>query len=129
NRSLAVIRDAIDAVARHTGRAIDYANWDPLNDKATKELIRCGDTIGCFYIESPATRLLLRKLWSGMPGERRTKADVFDYLVIVSSLVRPAAITFVHDFVRRAHGEWHPPLHPRLEDILKDTYGIMVYQE
>ncbi|HEY6084518.1 MAG TPA: DNA polymerase III subunit alpha [Nitrospira sp.] len=129
NRSLAVIRNAIDAITRHTGRQINYETWNPLDDAATKESIRCGDTIGCFYIESPATRLLLRKLWSGMPGERRTKADVFDYLVIVSSLVRPAAITFVHDFVRRAHGEWHPPLHPRLEDILKDTYGIMVYQE
>ncbi|HKT35800.1 MAG TPA: DNA polymerase III subunit alpha, partial [Nitrospira sp.] len=129
NRSLAVIRDAIAAVARHTGRVIDYANWDPLDDKATQDLIRRGDTIGCFYIESPATRLLLRKLWSGMPSDRLASADVFEYLVMVSSLVRPAAITFVNDFIRRAHGESHRPLHPLMESILQETHGIMVYQE
>lgn len=129
NRSLAVIRDAIAAVARHTGRGIDYASWDPLDDKATQDLIRRGDTIGCFYIESPATRLLLRKLWNGMPSERLASADVFEYLVMVSSLVRPAAITFVNDFIRRAHGHPHTPLHPLMESILEETHGIMVYQE
>lgn len=67
NRSLAVIRDALAAIAKHTGRTIDYETWDPLNDVATQDAIRRGDTIGCFYIESPATRLLLRKLWTGMP--------------------------------------------------------------
>jgi error-prone DNA polymerase len=129
NRSLAVIRDAIAAVARHTGRVIDYAAWDPLQDKATQELIRRGDTIGCFYIESPATRLLLRKLWTRMPSDRLASADLFEYLVVVSSLVRPAAITFVNDFIRRAHGHPHAPLHPLLESILAETHGIMVYQE
>jgi len=129
NRSLAVIRDALAAVARHTGHVIDYASWDPLDDSATKDLIRRGDTIGCFYIESPATRLLLRKLWSGMPSDLLASADVFDYLVMVSSLVRPAAITFVNDFIRRAHGGSHPPLHPLMEAILEETHGIMVYQE
>jgi error-prone DNA polymerase len=129
NRSLAVIRDALDAVARHTGRVIDYATWDPLDDKNTQDLIKRGDTIGCFYIESPATRLLLRKLWNGMPPDRLAAADVFEYLVMVSSLVRPAAITFVNDFIRRAHGHSHAPLHPLLESILEETHGIMVYQE
>jgi error-prone DNA polymerase len=129
NRSLAVIRDAIAAVARHTGRLIDYASWDPLNDKATQDVIRRGDTIGCFYIESPATRLLLRKLWNGMPSARLLSADVFEYLVMVSSLVRPAAITFVNDFIRRAHGHSYTPLHPLMEAILEETHGIMVYQE
>ena len=129
NRSLAVIRDALAAVVRHTGRIIDYASWNPLDDKATQDLIRRGDTIGCFYIESPATRLLLRKLWSGMPTERLASADVFEYLVMVSSLVRPAAITFVNDFIRRAHGHPHTPLHPLMESILEETHGIMVYQE
>ncbi|MBA2487468.1 MAG: DNA polymerase III subunit alpha [Nitrospira sp.] len=129
NRSLAVIRDALAAVARHTGREIDYASWDPLQDGATQDLIRRGDTIGCFYIESPATRLLLKKLWSGMPPDRLAVADVFEYLVMVSSLVRPAAITFVHDFVRRAHGRPYEPMHPLMEAILEETHGIMVYQE
>jgi len=129
NRSLAVIRDALAAIAHHTGREIDYVSWDPLNDRATQDVIRRGDTIGCFYVESPATRLLLRKLWIGMPADRRAIADVFDYLVIVSSLVRPAAITFVQDFVRRAHGKSYEPLHPLMQSILAETFGIMVYQE
>ncbi|MBS0171157.1 MAG: DNA polymerase III subunit alpha, partial [Nitrospira sp.] len=129
NRSLAVIRDALEAIGRHTGRRIEYAGWDPLQDETTKALIRRGDTIGCFYIESPATRLLLKKLWNGMPPDRLAVADVFDYLVMVSSLVRPAAITFVHDFVRRAHGHPYEPLHPLMDNILQDTHGIMTYQE
>ncbi len=129
NRSLAVIRDALEAIARHTGRMIDYAGWDPLQDEATMELIRRGDTIGCFYVESPATRLLLRKLWLRMPPRRRAVADVFEYLVIVSSLVRPAALTCMHDFVQRAHGQPYEPLHPSMGPILEETHGIMVYQE
>jgi error-prone DNA polymerase len=129
NRSLAVIRDALAAIARNTGRTIDYTAWDPLADPATQDLIRQGDTIGCFYIESPATRLLLKKLWGGMPAEQRTRLDVFDYLVMVSSLVRPAANHFVDEFIRRAQGHSYTPWHPRLESILEETHGIMVYQE
>ena len=129
NRSLAVIRDALIAIARHTDRTIDYANWDPLNDPATQDVIRRGDTIGCFYIESPATRLLLKKLWVSMPPDQRAVTGVFENLVIVSSLVRPAAISFVQEFVRRAHGKPYQSLHRLIEPILKDTYDIMVYQE
>lgn len=129
NRSLAVIRDAVAAVARNTGRVIDYATWDPISDPATNGLIRRGETMGCFYVESPATRLLLKKLWAGMPPERRAVADVFEYLVVVSSLIRPAANTFTEDFIRRAHGESYTSPHPALDDILAETHGIMVYQE
>ncbi len=129
NRSLAVIRDALAAIANHTGRQIDYATWDPLPDAATQEAIRRGDTIGCFYIESPATRLLLRKLWTGMPPHRLAVADVFEYLVMVSSLVRPATHLFVEDFIRRAHAGIRPSLHPKLDGVLDETHGIMTYQE
>lgn len=129
NRSLSVIRDALAAIARNTGRRIEYASWDPLPDPETRDLIRRGETIGCFYIESPATRLLLTKLWRGMPPARRAAADVFEYLVIVSSLVRPAANRFIREFVRRAHGGAYRPLHPLVEEVLAETHGIMVYQE
>ncbi|GKS57190.1 DNA-directed DNA polymerase [Nitrospira sp.] len=129
NRSLAVIRDALRAVADNTGRTIEYAAWNPLTDSATQELIRQGNTMGCFYIESPATRSLLRKLWGGMPPDRKARLDVFEYLVMVSSLVRPAAIRFVDEFVRRAQGAPYRPWHPRLATILDETHGIMVYQE
>lgn len=129
NRSLAVIRDALAAIAANNGRIIDYAAWDPISDPATQELIRRGDTMGCFYVESPATRLLLKKLWTTMPPAQRARADVFDYLVAVSSIIRPAANVFADDFVRRAHGEPYRSLHPLLETVLADTHGIMVYQE
>ena len=129
NRSLAVIRDALAAIARNTGRVIDYATWDPLSDPATNELIRRGDTMGCFYVESPATRLLLKKLWGGMPPARRADVDVFEYLVVVSSIIRPAANVFADEFVRRAHGHRYRSLHPLLDDVLQETHGIMVYQE
>jgi error-prone DNA polymerase len=129
NRSLAVIRDALAAIKQNTGRAIDYATWDPISDLATNELIRRGDTMGCFYVESPATRLLLRKLWAGMPRARLAQADVFEYLVIVSSIIRPAANVFADEFVRRAHGQRYRSLHPILDEVLAETHGIMVYQE
>ena len=129
NRSLAVIRDALIAIERNTGRTIDYATWDPITDRATQACIQRGDTIGCFYIESPATRLLLKKLWGGMPAHRLPHVDVFEYLVIVSSLVRPAANPFIEEFIRRAQGAPDPPCHPLLKSILQDTHGIMVYQE
>ena len=129
NRSLAVIRDALAAVQRNTGRAIDYETWDPLSDVATTELIRRGDTMGCFYVESPATRMLLKKLWGGMPPARRAQADVFEYLVVVSSIIRPAANVFADEFIRRAHGRRYPSLHPLLDEVLAETHGIMVYQE
>ena len=129
NRSLAVIRDALAAIKQNTGRVIDYATWDPISDHATNELIRRGDTIGCFYVESPATRLLLRKLWAGMPLAKRVEADVFEYLVIVSSIIRPAANVFADEFVRRAHGQRYRSLHPLLDEVLAETLGIMVYQE
>jgi DNA-directed DNA polymerase III PolC len=129
NRSLAVIRDALAAIKRNTGRVIDYATWDPISDPDTNELIRRGNTMGCFYVESPATRLLLRKLWAGMPPARRAQADVFEYLVIVSSIIRPAANVFADEFVRRAHGQRYRSLHPLLDEVLAETLGIMVYQE
>jgi len=129
NRSLAVIRDALTAIAEHTGRRIDYAGWNSLEDAATQEAIRCGDTIGCFYIESPATRLLLRKLWTGMPLHRRKQLDVFEYLVMVSSLVRPATNAFVEEFIRRTQEGSCASWHPKLNGVLDETHGIMTYQE
>ncbi|WP_447969291.1 DNA polymerase III subunit alpha [Nitrospira sp. M1] len=129
NRSLAVIRDTLDAVAVHTGQRLNHTSWDPIHDLQTQELIRQTNTIGCFYIESPATRLLLRKLWKTMSKTRQSTRDIFEYVVMVSSLVRPAGNPYNRDFVLRAHGETHQPVHPLFEKVLADTHGIMVYQE
>ncbi len=75
--------------------------------------------MGCFYIESPAMRLLQQKAGSGD----------FEQLVIQSSIIRPAANEFVREYVRRLHGGSWEPLHPALEEVLDETFGLMVYQE
>ena len=118
NRSLAVIRDAVAAL-RAQGRAPDELAWHPEDDPATRQLVAAGRTVGCFYIESPAMRLLQQKAGSGD----------FEQLVIQSSLIRPAANEFVREYVRRLHGgDWHP-LCLELADVLSETMGLMVYQE
>jgi error-prone DNA polymerase len=119
NRSLAVIRDALAAVREHYGMAIDYAAFNPLEDLRTREIVRTGDSIGCFYIESPATRQLLQK----------TNSGDFENLVVVSSIIRPAANREAREYVRRLHGGEWDPVHPIVESVLQETFGIMVYQE
>ncbi|MBM3789031.1 MAG: DNA polymerase III subunit alpha [Acidobacteria bacterium] len=119
NRSLAVIRDALAAVRENSGVTIDYARWDPTVDPGTQDLIRRGDTVGVFYVESPAMRQLQRKCRTGD----------FDHLVIHSSIIRPAANTYIREYVHRLRGGAYRPLHPILDEVLAETYGIMVYQE
>jgi len=119
NRSLAVIRDILADVKEHYGVDIPYWKLNPLDDLRTRELIRSGQTMGCFYVESPATRQLLTKMHTGD----------YENLVIASSIIRPAANKWIREFVRRLHGGDYDPLHPLLEETLEETYGIMVYQE
>ncbi len=119
NRSLAVIRDALAAAGRNTGVAIDERTWNPIDDPATQRLMKEGQTIGVFYVESPSMRQLQRKAGVGD----------FDHLVIHSSMIRPAANRFIREYVRRLHGGSYEPLHPALTHTLDETYGIMCYQE
>jgi DNA polymerase-3 subunit alpha/error-prone DNA polymerase len=118
NRSLAVIRDAMCNVKSEYG-TFDELSWDPQSDEKTIELLARGKTMGVFYVESPAMRLLQRK--SG-------KGD-FEHLVIHSSIIRPAANKYIREYVRRLKGEPFIPVHPALLDTLSETFGIMVYQE
>ena len=118
NRSLGVIRDAL-AGLRQNGIVFDESRWDPEHDPATQKAVAAGQTMGCFYIESPATRLL----------QQKARVGDFEHLVIHSSIIRPAANAFIREYVRRLHGGAWKPIHPLLEDVLADTYGIMVYQE
>jgi error-prone DNA polymerase len=129
NRSLAVIRDAIAAVKVHTGVGIDYARLKPLEDADTHRLIREGRTMGCFYIESPATRQLLSRMWGADPHPRTLECDLFEHLVMASSIIRPAANNFIMEFTARMRGKPFAPLHPLLDSVLDETYGIAVYQE
>lgn len=119
NRSLAVIRDTLEAVFGNTGKRIDYATFNPLEDPATVEILRDGKTMGVFYVESPAMRQL----------QRKTRRGDFEHLVIHSSIIRPAAGRYINEYIRRLHGAPYEPLHPGLKELLAETYGIPVYQE
>ena len=129
NRSLAVIRDALAAIREHHGIEIDYASWRPLEDPQTQLLFLQGKTMGCFYVESPSIRQVLRKVWGERPMRHALDADMFEVLVQVSSLIRPAANKLVQEYVARLRGKkWLPP-HPLLAEVLDETYGIVIYQE
>jgi error-prone DNA polymerase len=119
NRSLAVIRDAIAAVGAHTGHHIDYTSSDPGEDEPTKALFRTGQTMGVFYTESPASRLLCAK----------SRADAFELLVLNTSIIRPASNRYIKVYLERLHGAPYEPLDPVLRDTLAETFGVMVYQE
>ena len=129
NRSLAVIRDALAAITANTGQRIDYADMKPLHDAKTRRLLQAGQTMGCFYLESPATRQLLRRMWGDPPDPRTRHCDIFEHLVMASSIIRPAAHGFIREFVARMRGNPWQPLHPLLKEVLDETYGIAVYQE
>ena len=118
NRSLAVIRDAV-AQVRSNGNSFDETGWQPEDDPTTQALVARGRTMGCFYIESPATRLLQKKAARGD----------YEHLVIHSSIIRPAANDYIQEYLHHLHGASWAPIHPLLEPILDETYGIMVYQE
>jgi error-prone DNA polymerase len=102
NRSLAVIRDALAAVRRNTGLEIDERLWDPVDDPATQDQRARGETIGVFYVESPAMRQL----------QRRAGVGDFEHLVIHSSMIRPAANRFIREYVRRLKGGAYEPPRP-----------------
>ena len=124
NRSLAVVRDTVKQVNLNYGqktvnsRYIDYHKIQPIEDSKTEKLMKAGRTMGVFYIESPATRQLL------------TKAGVvdFEHVVIYSSIIRPAANRFTTIMLERIHGKPWKLQHPDL-NFLKESYGIMVYEE
>ncbi len=118
NRSLGVIRDCIDTIESAPGNT-DFSRRDPEDDPATQQQVALGNTMGCFYIESPAMRLL----------QKKSKVGDFSHVVIHTSIIRPAANEFINAYLKRLHtGEWDP-IHPLMEEILEETFGIMVFQE
>ena len=125
NRSLAVVRDCVADLAED-GITIDEARWKPADDPITRKLVASGDTLGCFYIESPAMRQLQAKAASGD----------FDRLVVHSSIIRPAANRWIAEYLTRLHHHrttgrhedaWYP--HPALRGLLSESFGILSYQE
>jgi DNA-directed DNA polymerase III PolC len=119
NRSLAVVRDTLELVENHYGTRIRYADLNPLDDQQTIDMLQRGDTIGVFYVESPAMRQL----------QKKTQKGDYEHLVIHSSIIRPAANPYIREYIERLHGKPFMPVVPEMGDVLKETYGIMCYQE
>jgi DNA polymerase-3 subunit alpha len=122
-RGIGHIRDAAVIVRKNRGIDVDVHQVDKFKkDKVVKAQLKRGETIGCFYIESPAIRGLLKKL----------KCDNYLSLVAASSIIRPgvAKSGMMRQYIQRFH---HPDgfeyLHPVMEEQLSETYGVMVYQE
>ncbi len=108
-------------VRRLRERGVDIAlDQLPLDDAKTYEMLCRADTTGVFQLESSGLRDVLKKL----------RPDRFGDIIAVVALYRPGPMDNIPSFIKRKHGEETPDyLHPSLEGILKETYGIMIYQE
>ena len=122
-RSLSVLDDVIASLETKGTPLHSIHNYEALHaDEAIQEKIRTGDTMGCFYIESPSMRGLLQKL----------KVVSFEDLTAASSVIRPgvAESGMMQQYIRRKTGEEPVTyLHPAMEPLLRETCGVMIYQE
>lgn len=122
-RGLGTINDTVKLVKEKRGITIDIRNTSLCKDETKcNEFLSSGKTIGCFYIESPAMRGLLRRL----------KCDNYKVLVAASSIIRPgvAQSGMMKEYIfRHNHPTKFEYFHKVFEEQLGETYGIMVYQE
>ncbi len=117
--NLATIKNALKIIKKVYGKEIDI-NSIPLDDKKTFELFQRGDTTGVFQFESAGMKRYLKDL----------KPTVFDDLIAMNALYRPGPMQWIDDFIQRKHGQKRVEyLHPKTESALKNTYGVLVYQE
>lgn len=118
-RTLTVFDRALALIKQNKGEEIDL-DTIPLDDKDTFELFSRGQTVGVFQFESAGMQDYLRKL----------QPNSINDLVAMNALYRPGPMNMIDDFISRKHGKQRIDyLHPSLEAILRETYGIMVYQE
>ncbi|HMH24640.1 MAG TPA: DNA polymerase III subunit alpha [Puia sp.] len=118
-RTLNILKTALELIRENHGVEIDI-DLIPLDDKKTFELYQHADTIGTFQFESPGMQKYLRDL----------KPDQFNDLIAMNALYRPGPMAYIPDYIDRKHGR--QPISydlPEMEEYLKDTYGITVYQE
>jgi DNA polymerase-3 subunit alpha len=117
-KTLTVLERAVELIRRR-GVEIDLAAL-PLDDKPTYAMLSHGDTVGVFQVEGQG----MRRALVGM------KPDRLEDLIALVSLYRPGPMDNIPTYNRRKNGEERPEyLHPLLEPILKETYGVIIYQE
>lgn len=111
----------IDSIMQEVGgyNAINLYNKIPLDDKKTYQLLCDGETLGIFQLESAGITRTIMKL----------HPDKIEDIVAVLALYRPGPMENIDEFIERKHGKQFTYIHKDLEDILKETYGIIVYQE
>lgn len=118
-RTLTIIRDALNLIKKNYNKDIDI-DTIPLNDEKTFTLFSKGQTTGVFQFESPPMREYLKRLQPGSLSD----------LAAMNALYRPGPMDFIDDFIERKFGRRKVKyLHPVLEPILNETYGVIVYQE
>lgn len=124
-RGLSKIQDALHIVRKNKPEdtLLDIRNLQAFKqDEKIKSILRDGRAMGCFYVESPAMRMLLKKL----------KVDTYLGLVAASSIIRPGVSNsgMMREYILRfTDPERRQDAHPVLLDIMPDTFGVMVYQE
>ena len=118
-KTLSIIKDALENIESTTGSRPDI-DAIPLDDPLTYDLYSRGETTGLFQFESPGMKKHLRNL----------KPNRFEDLIAMNALYRPGPMEYIPNFIARKHG-LEPVTYeiPDMEEYLKDTYGITVYQE
>ncbi len=118
-KTLTLIKDTVKLVKHKHNVDLDPDNF-PLDDEKTYELFQRGDTVGIFQYESAGMQKYMKEL----------KPTVFADLIAMNALYRPGPMEYIPSFVRRKHGEEEIEYDlPAMEEYLKETYGITVYQE
>ena len=122
-RGIGHINDSVQLIKNNKGVAVDVHRVEAFKtDEKVKALLQSGETTGCFYVESPAMRGLLKKL----------KCDNYISLVAASSIIRPGVSRsgMMQTYIKRFHNpDGFEYLHPIMKEQLKETFGVMVYQE
>ncbi len=122
-RGLGHIKDCVDLVRENQGKAVNVHDVERLKtDERVRAQLRSSRCMGCFYIESPAMRGLLRRL----------RCDNYVHLVAASSIIRPgvAKSGMMREYIQRFHQpNGFEYLHPTFKEHLGETFGVMVYQE
>src|SRR5690606_38410276 len=118
-KTLTLIKDTVKIVKAKHGITLDPDNF-PLDDEKTYELFQKGETVGIFQYESPGMQKHMKDL----------KPTVFDDLIAMNALYRPGPMEYIPSFIRRKHGDEEIVYDlSDMEENLKETYGITVYQE
>ncbi|RIV43139.1 DNA polymerase III subunit alpha [Flagellimonas pelagia] len=118
-KTLTLIKDTVKIVKARTGVELIPDDF-PLDDEKTYELFQRGDTVGIFQYESPGMQKHMKNL----------KPTVFDDLIAMNALYRPGPMEYIPSFIARKHGDEEITYDlPDMEEYLKETYGITVYQE